>query len=91
MSHAPPKRPVSFLKRNGAVWPHDNGIIAMGCRRYGFAEEAARIARDVSGAASYFMLHQGRNSTQGSNVIRPISLSNIAAPMCHMLGPPTRP
>jgi glycogen debranching enzyme len=30
----------------------------MGFRRYGFVEEAARIARDVSGAASYFMLHQ---------------------------------
>ena len=30
----------------------------MGFRRYGFVEEAARIARDVSRAASYFMLHQ---------------------------------
>jgi glycogen debranching enzyme len=44
--------------QNGAVWPHDNSIIAMGFRRYGFAEEAARIARDISGAASYFILHQ---------------------------------
>ncbi|HZL00996.1 MAG TPA: glycogen debranching N-terminal domain-containing protein [Caulobacteraceae bacterium] len=42
----------------GAVWPHDNAIIAGGFRRYGFAEEAARIARDISGAAGYFMLHQ---------------------------------
>ncbi len=47
-----------FSYQNGAVWPHDNGIIAMGFRRYGFAAEAARIARDVSEAASYFMLHQ---------------------------------
>jgi len=52
----PAYNPYSY--QNGAVWPHDNGIIAMGFRRYGFAEEAARIARDVSGAASYFMLHR---------------------------------
>ena len=52
----PAYNPYSY--QNGAVWPHDNGIIAMGFRRYGFADEAARIARDVSGAASYFMLHQ---------------------------------
>ncbi|MGO9006649.1 MAG: amylo-alpha-1,6-glucosidase [Beijerinckiaceae bacterium] len=52
----PAYNPYSY--QNGAVWPHDNGIIAMGFRRYGFAEEAARIARDVSGAAGYFMQHQ---------------------------------
>ena len=52
----PAYNPYSY--HNGSVWPHDNGIIAMGFRRYGFVEEAARIARDVSGAASYFMLHQ---------------------------------
>jgi glycogen debranching enzyme len=38
----------------GAVWPHDNSIIALGFKRYGFAAEAGRIARDISGAASYF-------------------------------------
>jgi glycogen debranching enzyme len=48
--------PYSY--QNGSVWPHDNGIIAMGFRRYGFADEAARIARAASGAAGYFMLHQ---------------------------------
>ena len=52
----PAYNPYSY--QNGSVWPHDNGIIAMGFRRYGFAEEAHRIARDVSAAASYFMLHQ---------------------------------
>jgi glycogen debranching enzyme len=42
----------------GAVWPHDNAIIAMGCKRYGFGAEAARIARDISGAASHFLASQ---------------------------------
>jgi glycogen debranching enzyme len=42
----------------GAVWPHDNSLIAMGMRRYGFAAEAAAVARDISGAASHFLLNQ---------------------------------
>jgi glycogen debranching enzyme len=42
----------------GAVWPHDNAIIALGFKRYGFAAEAARIARDISEAASYFQSNQ---------------------------------
>jgi glycogen debranching enzyme len=47
-----------FSYQNGSVWPHDNGIIAMGFRRYGFAREAAMIARDISEAASYFAFHR---------------------------------
>jgi glycogen debranching enzyme len=43
-----------FSYQRGSVWPHDNGIIASGFKRYGFAAEAARIARDISEAASYF-------------------------------------
>ena len=38
----------------GAVWPHDNSLIAMGFKRYGFGAEAAQIARDISGAAGHF-------------------------------------
>ena len=47
-----------FSYQNGSVWPHDNGIIAMGFKRYGFAKEAAMIARDISEAASYFVFHR---------------------------------
>ena len=42
----------------GAVWPHDNSIIAAGFKRYGYAAEAARVARDISGAASHFQSNQ---------------------------------
>jgi glycogen debranching enzyme len=42
----------------GAVWPHDNAILAMGFKRYGFGAEAAHIARDISGAASHFQSNQ---------------------------------
>jgi glycogen debranching enzyme len=44
--------------QTGAVWPHDNSLIALGMRRYGFAAEAAAVARDISRAAACFMLHQ---------------------------------
>jgi glycogen debranching enzyme len=52
----PAYNPHSY--QNGSVWPHDNGIIATGFRRYGFTTEAARVARCSSGAASYFVSHQ---------------------------------
>jgi glycogen debranching enzyme len=44
--------------QTGSVWPHDNAIIAMGFKFYGFSAEAARVAHDVSVAASHFLLNQ---------------------------------
>jgi glycogen debranching enzyme len=44
--------------QTGSVWPHDNAIIAMGFKLYGFSVEAARIAHDISIAASHFLLNQ---------------------------------
>ena len=44
--------------QTGSVWPHDNAIIAMGFKLYGFCAEAAQIAHDISKAASYFRLNQ---------------------------------
>ena len=44
--------------QTGSVWPHDNGIIAMGFKFYGFGAEAGRIAHDISIGASHFLLHQ---------------------------------
>ena len=44
--------------QTGSVWPHDNAIIALGFKRYGFGAEAARIARDISDAGSHFLSNQ---------------------------------
>jgi glycogen debranching enzyme len=41
----------------GTVWPFDNSFVAWGLRRYGFKEEAARIAEGILAAAEFF---QGR-------------------------------
>ncbi len=38
----------------GTIWPFDNSFIAWGLRRYGFKEEAARIAEGILHAATYF-------------------------------------
>ena len=38
----------------GTVWPFDNSFIAWGLRRYGFKEEAARIASGIFDAAEFF-------------------------------------
>jgi glycogen debranching enzyme len=39
---------------NGTVWPHDNSLIAHGLARYGFRDEAAKIALATLEAATFF-------------------------------------
>ncbi|HEX8939658.1 MAG TPA: glycogen debranching N-terminal domain-containing protein [Candidatus Limnocylindrales bacterium] len=38
----------------GTVWPHDNALVAAGLRRYGFDDEADRIASGIIEAAARF-------------------------------------
>jgi len=52
----PAYNPISY--HNGSVWPHDNGLIAQGLARYGHHAAAARIARGISDAATYFTMNQ---------------------------------
>ena len=52
----PTFNPYSY--QNGSVWPHDNSLIALGFRRYGFAEEVNRLTKDIAQAASYFTQRQ---------------------------------
>jgi len=51
-SSNPAYNPYSYQR--GSVWPHDNGIIAAGLKRYGFADEANKLAEGIFAAASYF-------------------------------------
>jgi glycogen debranching enzyme len=55
-SHNGAYNPYSY--QDGSVWPHDNSLIALGFKRYGFAAEVASIARGISDAASHFLLNQ---------------------------------
>lgn len=44
--------PVSY--HNGSVWPHDSALVATGLMRYGFVEEAKRVASGLIDAAEHF-------------------------------------
>jgi glycogen debranching enzyme len=48
--------PMSY--HNGSVWPHDNGLIAMGMARYGRKQEAAQIFGALFDAATYMDLRR---------------------------------
>ena len=48
----PAFNPYSY--QNGSVWPHDNSLIALGFKRYGFSTEVAEIAHGISDAAAHF-------------------------------------
>ncbi len=48
-SDHPAYNPFSY--QNGSVWPHDNATIAGGFRRYGYATEAAMVAKGIFDAA----------------------------------------
>jgi glycogen debranching enzyme len=86
--------------QTGSVWPHDNAIIALGFKRYGFGAEAARIARDISGAASHFLFNQlpelytalDRDETNfpvqylGANIPQAWAAGSVFALMQAMLG-----
>jgi glycogen debranching enzyme len=47
-----PYNPIEY--HNGTVWPHDNSFIAAGLARYGFREEAGKIAGAMFDAAAFF-------------------------------------
>jgi glycogen debranching enzyme len=48
--------PMSY--HNGSVWPHDNGLIAMGFARYGLQKSAARVFEGLFDAAAYMDLRR---------------------------------
>ncbi|WP_114945844.1 amylo-alpha-1,6-glucosidase [Microvirga calopogonii] len=43
--------PMSY--HNGSVWPHDNGLIALGLARYGLKAEASRVFKALFEVATY--------------------------------------
>jgi glycogen debranching enzyme len=44
--------PASY--HNGTIWPHDNALIAAGLMRYGFVDEATKLAVALFDAADHF-------------------------------------
>jgi glycogen debranching enzyme len=42
--------PISY--HNGSVWPHDNALLVAGLMRYGYADEARRVADGIIAAST---------------------------------------
>lgn len=55
-SHHPAFNPFGY--QVGAVWPHDNSLVALGLKRYGRVEDALRVAAGIFEAAACFQAHQ---------------------------------
>jgi glycogen debranching enzyme len=55
-SEAKRYNPLSY--HNGSIWPHDNSIVAAGLRRYGFYQEAVKIAMAVIEATAVLPSHR---------------------------------
>ena len=52
----PHYNPMSY--HNGSVWPHDNGVIALGLARYGHKQATAQIFNALFDAAAYMDLRR---------------------------------
>lgn len=50
--HNPAYNPFSY--HCGSIWPHDNGIIAEGFKRYGLIDETCQVVRGVFDAVEHF-------------------------------------
>ncbi|MFZ0730534.1 MAG: amylo-alpha-1,6-glucosidase, partial [Methylovirgula sp.] len=48
--------PMSY--HNGSVWPHDNGLIALGFARYGFRHHVAQVFKGLFEASIYIDLRR---------------------------------
>ena len=48
--------PMSY--HNGSIWPHDNGLIALGLARYGHKKETLAIFEGIFASAFYDDLHR---------------------------------
>jgi glycogen debranching enzyme len=74
----------------GTVWPHDNSIIALGLRRYGYRKEAARVATGILEAAKYFdyRLPEAFAGYERSRTRFPVEYPTACSPQAWSTGAP---
>jgi glycogen debranching enzyme len=74
----------------GTVWPFDNSFIAWGLRRYGFKEEAARIAGGNLDAAEFFdgRLPEAFGGYERSLTKYPVQYPTACSPQAWSTGAP---
>jgi glycogen debranching enzyme len=74
----------------GTVWPHDNSLIALGLNRYGYREEASRIASGILAAARYFRyrLPEAFAGYERSRTSFPVEYPTACSPQAWATGAP---
>jgi glycogen debranching enzyme len=74
----------------GTVWPYDCSFIAWGLRRYGFKEEAARIAAGILDAAEFFdgRLPEAFGGYERSVTRYPVQYPTACSPQAWSTGAP---
>ena len=74
----------------GTVWPFDNSFIAWGLRRYGFKDEAARIAAGILDAANFFegRLPEAFGGYERSQTMYPVQYPTACSPQAWSTGAP---
>jgi glycogen debranching enzyme len=74
----------------GTIWPFDNSFIAWGLRRYGFKEEAARIAAGILDAAEFFQgrLPEAFGGYERSMTKYPVQYPTACSPQAWSTGAP---
>src|SRR5262249_13129699 len=74
----------------GTVWPHDTSIVAMGLRRYGFDDEAARVALAILQSARFFQcrLPEAFAGYARAMTIHPVEYPTACSPQAWSSGAP---
>jgi glycogen debranching enzyme len=74
----------------GTVWPFDNSFIAWGLRRYGFKDEAARVAAGILDAAAFFAgrLPEAFGGYERSQTKYPVQYPTSCSPQAWSTGAP---
>jgi glycogen debranching enzyme len=74
----------------GTVWPFDSSFVAWGLRRYGFKEEAARVAGGILDAAEFFdgRLPEAFGGYERSLTKYPVQYPTACSPQAWSTGAP---
>ncbi|MBF9130811.1 amylo-alpha-1,6-glucosidase [Plantactinospora sp. S1510] len=80
--------PIGY--HTGAIWPFDNSIIALGLRRYGFDEHAARLATTMIEVSGYFggRLPEAFAGYDRARTRYPVQYPRACSPHCSSAGTP---
>ncbi|MFG2056363.1 glycogen debranching N-terminal domain-containing protein [Micromonospora sp. NPDC048930] len=74
----------------GTIWPFDNSFIAWGLRRYGYPDEAARIAAGILDAAAFYdgRLPEAFAGSNRSDTRYPVNYPTACSPQAWSAGTP---